>query len=122
MAPQKPDGTALWVAGPLVVFARLTRPLIFLMNGIGNAILKVCGFHSATAIAVDEAAARACFGTVDGDYAEVFRPDCLNARSEFAVRLLQDEGLLERWALIADLLSSPREWYVASEWRNWRRN
>jgi putative hemolysin len=48
MALQKPDGTALWVAGPLVVFAKLTGPLIFLMNGTGNAILRVCEFQPAT--------------------------------------------------------------------------
>jgi putative hemolysin len=48
MALQKPDATALWVAGPLGVFAKLTRPLIYLMNGTGNAILRVCGFQPAT--------------------------------------------------------------------------
>src|SRR5262249_42872777 len=38
LALQKPDGPALWVAGPLVLFAKLTRPLIALMNGTGNGI------------------------------------------------------------------------------------
>ncbi len=47
LALQRPDGTALWVAGPLVLFARLTRPLIVLMNGAGNAILRLCGFRPA---------------------------------------------------------------------------
>lgn len=48
-ALQKPDGTALWVARPLVVFSRLTRPLVLFMNGTGNAILRLWGFHPATA-------------------------------------------------------------------------
>jgi CBS domain containing-hemolysin-like protein len=48
MALQKPDGTALWVAGPLVLFAKLTRPLTALMNGSGNAILRLCGFRPAS--------------------------------------------------------------------------
>src|SRR5262249_5471861 len=48
MALQQPDGTALWVAGPLVVFAKLTRPLIALMNGTGNGILRLCGFRPAS--------------------------------------------------------------------------
>jgi CBS domain containing-hemolysin-like protein len=48
MALQKPDGTALWVAGPLVRFARLTGPLIVLMNGTGNGILRRCGFRPAS--------------------------------------------------------------------------
>jgi CBS domain containing-hemolysin-like protein len=48
MALQRPDGTALWIAGPLVVFAKLTRPLIVLMNGTGNGILRLCGFRPAS--------------------------------------------------------------------------
>jgi CBS domain containing-hemolysin-like protein len=47
MALQKPDGTALWVAGPLVLFAKVTRPLIVLMNRTGNGILRLCGFQPA---------------------------------------------------------------------------
>jgi putative hemolysin len=47
MALQRPDGTALWVAGPLVLFAKLTRPLVALMNGTGNGILRLCGFRPA---------------------------------------------------------------------------
>jgi CBS domain containing-hemolysin-like protein len=47
MALQKPDGTALWVAHPLNVFAQVTRPLIFLMNGTGNGILRLCGYEPA---------------------------------------------------------------------------
>lgn len=47
MALQTPDTTSLWVAKPLLLFARLTRPLIVLMNGTGNLILRLFGFHSA---------------------------------------------------------------------------
>lgn len=47
MALQVPDVTALWVARPLIVFASLTRPLIIVMNGMGNQILRLCGFRSA---------------------------------------------------------------------------
>ncbi len=48
LALQRPDGTALWVARPLVLFAKATRPLVVLMNGTGNAILRLCGFRPAT--------------------------------------------------------------------------
>src|SRR5262249_35727827 len=48
MALQKPDGTALWVARPLSLFARVTHPLIALMNGTGNAILRLLGFQPAS--------------------------------------------------------------------------
>lgn len=48
MALQKPDATALWVARPLLIFATLTRPLILLMNGTGNGILRLCGYSPAS--------------------------------------------------------------------------
>jgi CBS domain containing-hemolysin-like protein len=47
-ALQTPDVTSLWVARPLIIFARLTRPLIVLMNGTGNLILRLCGFRAAS--------------------------------------------------------------------------
>jgi len=47
LALQTPDHTALWVAGPLNVFARLSRPLIVVMNGAGNAILRRAGYGPA---------------------------------------------------------------------------
>jgi len=49
VALQKPDVTALWIAAPLVWFSRITRPLIFLMNGTGNTILRLAGFQPASA-------------------------------------------------------------------------
>jgi CBS domain containing-hemolysin-like protein len=39
------DRVSLWVAGPLVVFAKLTRPLIVLMSGTANAILRLLGME-----------------------------------------------------------------------------
>jgi putative hemolysin len=48
MALQKPDQTALWVAPLLNVFARLSRPLIYAMNGTGNFILRLWGFQQAS--------------------------------------------------------------------------
>ena len=48
LALQKPDGTALWVAAPLNLFAKVARPLIHAMNGTGNGILRLCGYPPAT--------------------------------------------------------------------------
>lgn len=48
LALQKPDGTALWVAAPLNLFAQVARPLIHAMNGTGNTILRACGYPPAT--------------------------------------------------------------------------
>jgi CBS domain containing-hemolysin-like protein len=47
LALQKPDRTALWLAPLLGVFTRLTRPLILLMNGTGNLILRWLGSRPA---------------------------------------------------------------------------
>ena len=48
VALQTPDRTALWVARPLVIFAMLARPLITVMNGTGNALLRLAGFQAAS--------------------------------------------------------------------------
>jgi CBS domain containing-hemolysin-like protein len=47
VALQIPDRTALWLAQPLMIFSRITRPLIALMNGTGNALLRASGFRTA---------------------------------------------------------------------------
>jgi CBS domain containing-hemolysin-like protein len=47
LALQTPDGFALWTARPLLVFTRLTRPLIMLINGTGNALLRLLGYNPA---------------------------------------------------------------------------
>ena len=48
LAIQSADVTALRLAKPLLGFARLTRPLILLMNATGNAILRLLGFKPAS--------------------------------------------------------------------------
>jgi CBS domain containing-hemolysin-like protein len=48
LALQTPDMISLWVAAPLNVFARLTRPIIWLMNGTGNCIIRLFGYHPAS--------------------------------------------------------------------------
>lgn len=47
MAIQTPDRAALWLARPLVGFARLTRPLTLVMSGTANLIVRLCGFDPA---------------------------------------------------------------------------
>jgi CBS domain containing-hemolysin-like protein len=53
LALETPDRTALWLAKPLRVFARLTRPVILLMGGTSNGILRLLGCQPARG---DEAA------------------------------------------------------------------
>lgn len=49
LALQVPDRTSLWVAAPLNLFVRLTRPFVALLNGTGNLILRWCGYQPAGA-------------------------------------------------------------------------
>jgi CBS domain containing-hemolysin-like protein len=44
-ALQSTEAVALWVARPVNVFARCTGPLIRLMNGTSNWVLRRCGYH-----------------------------------------------------------------------------
>jgi putative hemolysin len=46
MALQSPDRMALWLARPLQVFVKLTRPAILLINGTGRLVLRLGGYHS----------------------------------------------------------------------------
>jgi CBS domain containing-hemolysin-like protein len=48
VALQVPDRAALWLASPLLLFGRVTRPVISMMNGTGNALLRASGFRGAT--------------------------------------------------------------------------
>lgn len=47
LALQAPDRIALWVARPLNLFVRVTRPLIVVMNGTGNFFVRRLGFRAA---------------------------------------------------------------------------
>jgi CBS domain containing-hemolysin-like protein len=43
LALQNPDSASLWLARPLIVFARLTRPLVLMMSGLSSFILRRVG-------------------------------------------------------------------------------
>src|SRR5512145_3030022 len=43
IALQQPEATAVAVSRPVTWFLRLFRPVIFVMNGIGNAIIRALG-------------------------------------------------------------------------------
>src|SRR5262249_52356410 len=47
LALNAPDRTSLWLTRPLIVFARLMRPLTLLMSGTANAIVRLLGFEPA---------------------------------------------------------------------------
>lgn len=47
IALQRAERTALWIARPMSFFAAVFSPLIWLLNGIGNFLLRLLGFHAA---------------------------------------------------------------------------
>ena len=47
IALQKPDITALWIGRPMLFFAVIFTPLTWLLNGIGNFLLRIIGFRPA---------------------------------------------------------------------------
>jgi len=47
IALQRAESTALWIARPMSFFAAVFSPLIWLLNGIGNFLLRLLGFHAA---------------------------------------------------------------------------
>lgn len=47
IALQRAERTALWIGRPMSFFAAIFSPLIWLLNGIGNFLLRRLGFHAA---------------------------------------------------------------------------
>ena len=47
IALQRAESTALWIGRPMAIFAVLFSPLIWMLNGIGNLLLRMLGFHAA---------------------------------------------------------------------------
>lgn len=48
IALQRAEGTALFVARPLYLFAQIFKPFIQMMNSIGNAIVRLLGMNAAS--------------------------------------------------------------------------
>jgi putative hemolysin len=47
IALQRPERTALWIGRPMTFFAVLFSPLIWMLNGVGNFLLRRLGLHAA---------------------------------------------------------------------------
>jgi CBS domain containing-hemolysin-like protein len=75
MALQRPDQTALWVTPPLLVFAKITRPLIVLMNGTGNFILRLFGYQTASGEEMVHSVEELSLLIEDTEQAGIIEPD-----------------------------------------------
>lgn len=49
IALQTPDRTAMFVAGPLNLFSRFTRPIVQIMNGTANRLVRLLGYRPSDA-------------------------------------------------------------------------
>lgn len=47
IALQRTEQTALWIGRPMTFFAAIFSPLVWLLNGVGNFLLRLLGFHAA---------------------------------------------------------------------------
>lgn len=47
IALQRAEATALWIGRPMSFFAAIFSPLIWMLNGVGNFLLRLLGFHAA---------------------------------------------------------------------------
>lgn len=43
-----PEETSLWTAGPMILFARVFTPFIWVLNGLANALLRAMGMQPAS--------------------------------------------------------------------------
>ncbi len=48
IALQRPEATALIVSRPVTLFAHVFRPVIYVMNRVGNAVVRLLGFEPAS--------------------------------------------------------------------------
>ena len=48
LALQRSESTALWIVRPLALFLWLLRPAIFVLNGLGNLVLRLFGLQPGT--------------------------------------------------------------------------
>jgi putative hemolysin len=75
LALQRPDRIAMWLAAPLIVFARLTRPLTLLMSGTANCILRLMGREPARGEEMVHTVAELLLLIEDTEEAGILDPD-----------------------------------------------
>lgn len=88
LALQTADRTALWMAAPLVVFAKLTRPFILLINGSGNAFLSLFGYKPAQAAEMVHSVQELAMLIEDTEEAGILDPD----QAEFVQNVFRLSG------------------------------
>lgn len=98
-----PEQTALLVSGPTIVFENLFRPVIWTLNGTGNAILKLLGLQRPSGHelvhSVEELKMLVTASTASGELEPVER-EMVHRAFEFADRAVE-EVMIPRTRLVA---------------------
>jgi CBS domain containing-hemolysin-like protein len=48
LAIQRAEGTSLWLSGPLIIFTKIFKPVIWLLNAAANGLLRMIGVEPGT--------------------------------------------------------------------------
>ena len=105
LALERAERTALWVAAPIAVFARIFRPFIWALNGMGLAVVRLAGVQPAA-----EAQA-----TLAPEELEIVMEASARAGLLSTAELLLARRGLEFGEIQADQIMAPRTDVVAIE-------
>ncbi len=97
LALQTPDRMALWLAAPLVMFARLTRPLTLIMVGTANGVLRLWGYQPARGEEMVHSVEELALLIEDTEEAGILEPD----QAEFVQNVFRLSGKRVRDCLVA---------------------
>jgi putative hemolysin len=75
LALQSPDKMALWLARPLQVFVKLTRPAILVINGTGSLVLRLAGYHTSPGKAMVHSVEELALLIEDTEEAGILNPE-----------------------------------------------
>jgi putative hemolysin len=75
MALQSPDRMALWLARPLQVFVKLTRPAIILINGTGRLVLTLAGYRTSAGATMVHSVEELALLIEDTEQAGILNPE-----------------------------------------------
>jgi CBS domain containing-hemolysin-like protein len=95
-ALQAPDRTALWLARPLIAFARVTRPFTLIITGTANAILRLCGYEPARGEELVHTVEELVLLIEDTEEAGILEPD----QAEFVQNVFRLSGKKVRDCLV----------------------
>src|SRR5205085_3707346 len=96
LALQAADRTAVWLAGPLNVFARLTRPLTLLMSGTANGVIRLLGYQPVRGEEMVHSVEELALLIEDTEEAGILEPD----QAEFVQNVFRLSGKRVRDCLV----------------------